>query len=47
MEAAGTTDKEALAAINPPTTPPVQLTAEQVDAAKGLLTEGWNFITIQ
>ena len=47
MIAAGTADKEALAAINPPTTAPVQLTAEQVDAAKGLLTKGWNFITIQ
>lgn len=47
MEAAGTTDKEALAAINPPTTPPVQLTAAQIDAAKVLLTKGWTFITIQ
>jgi putative spermidine/putrescine transport system substrate-binding protein len=50
MMAAGTADKEALAAINPPTTAPVQLTAEQVDAAKVLLTDptnGWNFITIQ
>jgi putative spermidine/putrescine transport system substrate-binding protein len=47
MQAAGTIDQEALAAINPPTTPPVQLNAEQVDAAKTLLTSGWNFITIQ
>lgn len=50
MMAAGTADKAALAAINPPTTAPVQLTAAQVDAAKKLLTDpktGWNFITIK
>ena len=50
MIAAGTADKDALAAINPPTTAPVQLTLEQIDAAKKLLTDptnGWNFITIQ
>ena len=50
MMAAGTVDQAALAAINPPTTAPVQLTSEQIDAAKVLLTDptnGWNFITIQ
>lgn len=47
MQTAGTVDKDALAAINPPTTAPVMLTPAQIDAAKGLLTDQWKFITIQ
>ncbi len=47
MQAAGTTDKAALAALGAPATAPVQLTAEQIDAATVLLTDDWNFITIQ
>ena len=47
MQTAGTIDKDALAAINPPTTAPVMLTAAQTDAAKALLTEQWKFITIK
>ena len=47
MQAAGTADKDAFAALNPPTTTPVVLTPEQTDAAKALLTAQWTFITIQ
>jgi putative spermidine/putrescine transport system substrate-binding protein len=47
MQTAGTTDKAAFAALNPPTTTPVMLTAAQTDAAKALLTAQWTFITIQ
>ncbi len=47
MQAAGTADKDALAAINPPTTAPVQLTLDQTDAAKAYLTDNWKFIAIQ
>lgn len=47
MQAAGTTDKAALAAINPPTTAPVMLTPAQTDAAKAVLTDKWKFIAIQ
>ena len=47
MQAAGTVDAAALAAVNPPTTPPVMLTPEQIDAAKKVLTDQWKFITIQ
>jgi putative spermidine/putrescine transport system substrate-binding protein len=47
MQTAGTTDKAALAAINPPTTAPVMLTSAQTDAAKALLTAQWTFITIK
>jgi putative spermidine/putrescine transport system substrate-binding protein len=47
MQTAGTTDKAALAAINPPTTAPVMLTTAQTDAAKALLTAQWTFITIK
>jgi putative spermidine/putrescine transport system substrate-binding protein len=47
MQTAGTIDKDALAAINPPTTTPVMLTPAQTDAAKAVLTEQWKFITIQ
>lgn len=47
MQAAGTVDKAALAAVNAPSTPPVQLTPAQIDAAKALLTAQWKFITIK
>jgi putative spermidine/putrescine transport system substrate-binding protein len=47
MTTAGTIDKAAQAALNPPATPPVILTSAQIDAAKALLTSGWNFITIK
>lgn len=47
MQAAGTVDQAAFAALNPPSTPPVMLTPEQVDAAKKVLTDQWKFITIQ
>ena len=47
MQAAGTADAAALAAINPPATAPVMLTPEQTDAAKAVLTEKWKFITIE
>ena len=47
MQTAGTIDKAALAAINPPTTAPVMLTQAQTDAAKALLAEKWKFITIK
>ena len=47
MTTAGTIDKAAQAALNPPATAPVLLTSAQIDAAKALLTSGWNFITIK
>jgi len=47
MQTAGTIDKDALAAINPPTTAPVMLTPAQTDAAKAVLAEQWKFITIK
>jgi len=47
MLGAGTADKAALAAVNPPATAPVQLTAAQIDAAKTYLTANWTFITIK
>ena len=47
MQTAATVDKDAFAALNPPTTTPVVLTAAQTDAAKALLTAQWTFITIQ
>jgi putative spermidine/putrescine transport system substrate-binding protein len=47
MQAAGTVDQAAFAALNPPATPPVMLTPEQIDAAKKVLTDQWKFITIQ
>ena len=47
MTTAGTIDKAAQAALNPPATAPVLLTPAQIDAAKALLTAGWNFITIK
>jgi putative spermidine/putrescine transport system substrate-binding protein len=47
MQAAGTVDQAALAAINPPTTAPVQQTPAQIDAAKKYLTDNWKFISIK
>lgn len=47
MQAAGTADKDALAVINPPTTAPVVLTADQLAKAKDYLTANWKFITIK
>jgi hypothetical protein len=47
MTTAGTIDKTALAAVNPPAAAPVMMTAAQTDAAKALLTKGWTFITIK
>jgi putative spermidine/putrescine transport system substrate-binding protein len=47
MQSAGTVDQAAFAALNPPTTAPVQLTADQVAAATKLLTDQWKFITIK
>lgn len=47
MTTAGTIDKTALAAVNPPAAAPVMMTAAQTDAAKKLLTSGWTFITIK
>ena len=47
MQKAGTADATALAAINPPTTPPVQLTQAQSDAATKYLTDNWKFIAIK
>ena len=47
MQAAGTVDQAAFAAINPPTTPPVQLTQAQTDAATKYLTDNWKFIAIK
>jgi putative spermidine/putrescine transport system substrate-binding protein len=47
MQTAGTVDKAAFAALNPPTTAPVMLTQAQTDAAKAYLTENWKFITIK
>jgi putative spermidine/putrescine transport system substrate-binding protein len=47
MQTAGTLDAAALAAINPPTTAPVQLTQEQTDKATAYLTANWKFISIK
>lgn len=47
MQTAGTADKDALAAINPPTTAPVMLTKAQTDAANALLVKEWTFISIK
>jgi putative spermidine/putrescine transport system substrate-binding protein len=47
MTKAGTLDKAALAAVNPPTTPVVQLTAAQVAAATQVLKDNWKFISIK
>jgi putative spermidine/putrescine transport system substrate-binding protein len=47
MTTAGTLDKAALAAVNPPTTPVVQLTPAQVTAATQVLKDNWKFISIK
>lgn len=47
MTTAGTIDKDAQAALNPPTTAPVMLTPAQIDAAKAVLTTEWKFIAIK
>ena len=47
MKTAGTLDQAALAAINPPATPPVQLTQAQIDTATKYLTDNWKFISIK
>jgi putative spermidine/putrescine transport system substrate-binding protein len=47
MQKANTVDQAAFAAVNPPTTPPVQLTPAQTDAAKAVLTDQWKFISIK
>src|SRR5262245_1538709 len=47
MQTANTVDQAAFAAVNPPTTPPVQLTPAQTDTAKAYLTDNWKFITIK
>lgn len=47
MQKAGTLDATALAAINPPTTAPVQLTQAQTDTATAYLTANWKFIAIK
>jgi putative spermidine/putrescine transport system substrate-binding protein len=47
MQTAKTVDAAAFAAMNPPTTTPVQLTPAQADTAKAYLTANWTFITIK
>jgi putative spermidine/putrescine transport system substrate-binding protein len=47
MQKANTVDQAAFAALNPPTTAPVQLTPAQTDTAKAYLTANWTFITIK
>jgi putative spermidine/putrescine transport system substrate-binding protein len=47
MQTAGTVDQAAMAAINAPTTPPVQLTQAQIDTATKYLTDNWKFISIK
>jgi putative spermidine/putrescine transport system substrate-binding protein len=47
MQSAGTVDQAAFTAVNPPTTPPVQLTQAQIDTAKTYLTANWKFISIK
>ena len=44
MQTAGTVDQAAPAAVDAPTTPPVQLTQAQIDAATKYLTDNWKFI---
>jgi putative spermidine/putrescine transport system substrate-binding protein len=46
MQKAGTVDQAAAAAVNAPTTPPVQLTQAQIDAATKYLQDNWKFISI-
>jgi hypothetical protein len=47
MQKANTVDQAAFAALNPPTTAPVQQTPAQADTAKAYLTANWTFITIK
>jgi len=47
MQKAGTVDQAAFTAINPPTTPPVVLTQDQIAAATKYLTDNWKFISIK
>jgi putative spermidine/putrescine transport system substrate-binding protein len=47
MQKANTVDAAAFAALNPPTTAPVQFTPAQTDKAKAYLTDNWKFIAIQ
>jgi len=47
MQTAKTLDAAALAALNPPTTPPVVLTQAQTDTATKYLTDNWKFISIK
>jgi putative spermidine/putrescine transport system substrate-binding protein len=47
MQAAGTVDQAAVAAVNAPSTAPVQLTQAQIDTATKYLTDNWKFITIK
>ena len=47
MKTAGILDQTALSALNPTTTPPVQLTQAQTDAATKYLTDNWKFISIK
>jgi putative spermidine/putrescine transport system substrate-binding protein len=47
MQKAGTVDKDAMAAVNAPTTAPVQLTQAQIDTATKYLTDNWKFIAIK
>jgi putative spermidine/putrescine transport system substrate-binding protein len=47
MQTAKTLDATALAALNPPTTPPVVLTQAQTDTATKYLTDNWKFISIK
>ena len=47
MQTAGTLDQTAAAAINAPSTAPVQLTQAQIDAATKYLTDNWKFIDIK
>ena len=46
MQTAGTLDQAAAAAVNAPTTAPVQLTQAQTDTATKYLTDNWKFISI-
>ena len=46
MQTAGTVDQAAAAAVNAPTTAPVQLTQAQTDTATKYLTDNWKFISI-
>ena len=47
MTTAKTLDQAALAAVNPPATPVVQLTPAQVEAATQVLKDNWKFISIK